>query len=104
MRWRRWSPIEARRLSAQAGAKITRWACWHLDDTASCRARRMAIEPPSSRFPSILLRPSRRGSLTLRPTMEDTPPVIRVEHLVKQFGDVVAVNDVSFDVRRGEIF
>jgi ABC-2 type transport system ATP-binding protein len=36
--------------------------------------------------------------------MEDTPPVIRVEHLVKQFGDVVAVNDVSFDVRRGEIF
>ncbi len=36
--------------------------------------------------------------------MDDTPPVIRVEHLVKQFGDVVAVNDVSFDVRRGEIF
>src|SRR3954469_13911929 len=36
--------------------------------------------------------------------MDDTPPIIRVEHLVKQFGDVVAVNDVSFDVRRGEIF
>src|SRR3954451_8954929 len=36
--------------------------------------------------------------------MDDTPPIIRVEHLVKQFGDVVAVNDVTFDVRRGEIF
>jgi len=36
--------------------------------------------------------------------MDDTPPIIRVEHLVKQFGEVVAVNDVSFDVRRGEIF
>jgi ABC-2 type transport system ATP-binding protein len=35
--------------------------------------------------------------------MDDTP-VIRVEHLVKKFGDVVAVNDVSFDVKRGEIF
>jgi len=36
--------------------------------------------------------------------MDDTPPIIRVEHLVKRFGDVVAVNDVTFDVRRGEIF
>src|SRR6185369_6758592 len=36
--------------------------------------------------------------------MDDTSPIIRVEHLVKQFGEVVAVNDVSFDVRRGEIF
>jgi ABC-2 type transport system ATP-binding protein len=41
---------------------------------------------------------------TRDPSMDDTPPIIRVEHLVKQFGDVVAVNDVSFDVRRGEIF
>jgi ABC-2 type transport system ATP-binding protein len=36
--------------------------------------------------------------------MDDTSPVIRVQHLVKKFGDVTAVDDVSFDVRRAEIF
>ena len=36
--------------------------------------------------------------------MSQTPLVIRVQHLVKTFGTVTAVNDVSFDVRRGEIF
>jgi ABC-2 type transport system ATP-binding protein len=29
---------------------------------------------------------------------------IEVDHLTKQFGDLVAVNDVSFDVLQGEIF
>ena len=36
--------------------------------------------------------------------MDDTAPIIRVQHLVKKFGDVTAVDDVSFDVRRAEIF
>ena len=31
-------------------------------------------------------------------------PIIHVEHLVKSFGSVAAVNDVSFDVRPGETF
>jgi len=31
-------------------------------------------------------------------------PIIRVQHVVKSFGKVTAVNDVSFDVRAGEIF
>jgi len=31
-------------------------------------------------------------------------PIIRVQHVVKSFGTVMAVNDVSFDVRPGEIF
>jgi len=31
-------------------------------------------------------------------------PIIRVQHIVKSFGTVMAVNDVSFDVRPGEIF
>lgn len=31
-------------------------------------------------------------------------PMIEVEHLVKQYGDVHAVNDVSFSVEEGEIF
>jgi ABC-2 type transport system ATP-binding protein len=32
------------------------------------------------------------------------PKVIQVEHLRKVYGSVVAVNDVSFEVERGEIF
>jgi ABC-2 type transport system ATP-binding protein len=30
--------------------------------------------------------------------------VIRVQNLVKRFGDIAAVDDVSFDVNRGEVF
>jgi branched-chain amino acid transport system ATP-binding protein len=30
--------------------------------------------------------------------------ILTVNHLTKQFGGVIAVNDVSFDVRKGEIF
>jgi ABC-2 type transport system ATP-binding protein len=31
-------------------------------------------------------------------------PIIHVQHLVKSFGAVTAVNDVSFDVQAGEVF
>jgi len=31
-------------------------------------------------------------------------PIIRVQHIVKSFGTVMVVNDVSFEVRPGEIF
>jgi DNA-binding NarL/FixJ family response regulator len=31
-------------------------------------------------------------------------PVIEVDHLHKQYGDQVAVDDLSFTVERGEIF
>jgi ABC-type multidrug transport system ATPase subunit len=39
-------------------------------------------------------------------TTSETPaePAILAEHLVRRFGDVVAVNDVSFRVEKGEIF
>ena len=30
-------------------------------------------------------------------------PVLHVQHLVKRFGEFVAVNDISFDIRPGEI-
>src|SRR3954471_10663750 len=36
--------------------------------------------------------------------MPEPSPAIHVEHLVRQFGDVKAVDDISFEVRRGEIF
>jgi len=32
------------------------------------------------------------------------PPVLRAENLVKSFGDVTAVNHISFEILRGEIF
>jgi ABC-2 type transport system ATP-binding protein len=35
---------------------------------------------------------------------ESTQPAIIAEHLVRRFGDFVAVNDVSFRVEKGEIF
>ena len=31
-------------------------------------------------------------------------PVIRLEHVTKRFGNITAVDDVSFDVRKGELF
>ena len=36
--------------------------------------------------------------------MIDTAPVIRVNHLTRRFGPLVAVRDVSFEVQRGAIF
>src|ERR1700719_1631303 len=33
-----------------------------------------------------------------------TTNAIEVDHLVKKFGDLVAVNDISFNVSQGEIF
>ncbi len=36
--------------------------------------------------------------------MTNEPPVIQVQGLVKRFGDLTAVDDVSFEVRRGEVF
>ena len=35
--------------------------------------------------------------------MENTD-MIRIEHLQKKFGDICAVNDLSFHVKRGELF
>jgi len=36
--------------------------------------------------------------------MADNEPIIEVRNVVKRFGDFAAVNDISFDVPRGEIF
>ena len=31
-------------------------------------------------------------------------PIIKIEHLCKSFGDIKAVSDLSFNVRKGELF
>ena len=36
--------------------------------------------------------------------VRDPSKVIEVEHLTKRFGDFTAVDDITFDVRKGEIF
>lgn len=37
-------------------------------------------------------------------TVADSPVYLRIDHISKRFGDTVAVNDVSLDIERGEIF
>ena len=38
------------------------------------------------------------------PTDNTSKPMIRVENLVKRYGELAAVNDISFTVNAGEIF
>jgi putrescine transport system ATP-binding protein len=42
--------------------------------------------------------------VSTQPSGQAQPPYLRIENVTKRFGDFVAVNDVSLDVRRGEIF
>ena len=34
-------------------------------------------------------------------TVEVIPPILRVDHVTKRFGGLVAVDDVTFDVKKG---
>lgn len=45
-----------------------------------------------------------KGKITFPSTTADELTMIHVSHLKKVFGDLVAVDDVSFSVKRGEIF
>ena len=44
------------------------------------------------------------GEAVIATQQQQTEPVIEVEHLVKAFGDFHAVDDISFTVKKGEIF
>lgn len=52
------------------------------------------------RFKDILCPPP----LTHKNSLTDSQPVIQVKQLVKQFGNFTAVDHISFEVKRGEIF
>jgi ABC-type branched-subunit amino acid transport system ATPase component/ABC-type branched-subunit amino acid transport system permease subunit len=55
-------------------------------------------------FTPIRKRPDMSLSLPARPRAAATPSaLLRIDHARKQFGGVIAVNDVSFDVQAGEI-
>ena len=57
-----------------------------------------------TQFASIFDPPGIDKSEELRVKSEELENVIEVEHLVKAFGDFHAVDDISFSVKRGEIF
>jgi putrescine transport system ATP-binding protein len=44
------------------------------------------------------------GQETLAAPARKTPPFVTVEHVSKVFGDFTAVDDVSFEIEKGEIF
>lgn len=44
------------------------------------------------------------GKVTFEKSISIKNPAIEVSHLKKVYGDLVAVNDVSFSIRKGEIF
>ena len=57
-----------------------------------------------TQFASIFNPPGIDKSEGLKVKSEELENVIEVEHLVKAFGDFHAVDDISFSVKRGEIF
>ena len=83
----------------------------YLDEVRCCdrvaflsQGQVMGIDTPDTildRFAHIF-NPPAPSRLCQRETEEE--PVIEVSHLVKAFGNFHAVDDISFSVRRGEIF
>src|SRR4030043_1311951 len=45
-----------------------------------------------------------KGRLTIPGEQQDGTHAIEVSHLKKVYGDLIAVNDISFAVKKGEIF
>ena len=84
----------------------------YLDEVRQCErvaflseGKVMGIDTPEvilDRFKDIFNPPPVVSSALM--TSPQTEYVIEVEHLVKAFGDFQAVDDISFSVKRGEIF
>src|SRR2546429_88751 len=58
---------------------------------------------PDGRPSTLAFSPASNASDAHSMTREGAP-IIKLQNVVKRFGDVAAVNDISFDVRAGEIF
>jgi ABC-type uncharacterized transport system ATPase subunit len=59
---------------------------------------------PSQQIIAVCSSCGTKGRITFSSNLADESTAIRVSHLKKVFGDLVAVDDVSFSVKRGEIF
>ena len=86
----------------------------YLDEVRQCErvaflseGHVMGIDTPEiilDRFRNIFNPPGIERSEKLKVKSEKLDNVIEVEHLVKAFGNFHAVDDISFTVRKGEIF
>ena len=86
----------------------------YLDEVRQCErvaflseGKVMGIDTPEiilDRFKDIFNPPGIERSEKLKVKSEKLDNVIEVEHLVKAFGNFHAVDDISFTVRKGEIF
>ncbi len=69
--------------------------------------QRTGCDTLESAFISLLPQEKRdQHKAVVVPPMTDAQaePAIQASHLTRRFGDFIAVNDVSFDIQRGEIF
>jgi ABC-2 type transport system ATP-binding protein len=86
-------PETAARLPEMAGGAVAP-AAPRFEDVFVAMLRERETKDKGPGFPAIgIASPSRNDAA-----------VIRVSHLARRFGDFKAVDDVSFEVRRGEIF
>ena len=86
----------------------------YLDEVRQCErvaflseGRVQGIDTPDiilNRFADIFNPPPIVSSVAVAQRHTDTDNVIEVSHLVKAFGNFRAVDDISFTVKRGEIF
>jgi ABC-2 type transport system ATP-binding protein len=61
------------------------------------------VEAPAAAVPEIAAAPARKPSSKTR-IKRDGPPAIDLKGVVKRFGSVAAVNDVTFEVPDGSVF
>ena len=86
----------------------------YLDEVRRCervafldRGTIRGIDTPDTileQFKDTFNPPGIEENEAIRRTHEASEPVIEVEHLVKAFGSFHAVDDISFSVKKGEIF
>src|SRR5436190_1937760 len=111
--WGRWRA----KCNARAACAAHSRCCWRTSINSSSTTTRTATSPvtrrcirqrvPAGTRLSSAARASsahRRNGRGANGRHEVDHPIIRVQHVVKSFGKVTAVNDVSFDVHPGEIF
>lgn len=77
-----------------------------LEDTFMMTLRQaqahLELKEPSQDLSYVGIRPEELPSFQV--DLEANPVVIKVDHVVKKFGDFVAVDHTTFDVHQGEIF
>jgi ABC-2 type transport system ATP-binding protein len=66
--------------------------------------RRKGDKDPTSSSPGLFVSKSPNLPVPLSPNLQVSPSVVQVRDLIRRFGNFIAVDHVSFEVARGEIF